>query len=210
MSAKAFMIALVCTIPIACVSSVVLYSNNFESGLQGGGWTRTTVGDPAFHDVWSISVSVPAQAGNHYAAAVATVPRLPSNPGARWYGGLLLPLVDSSAIPQGWSLSFDVRESSADPIQLQLALGNGSSGYVPAYRAWVTPSSGDWCHVSIGSDQFTLGQASSFDAVADLAIMMSSQDVNGNPLALSTVGTHELDIDNVLFVAVPEPATLFC
>jgi hypothetical protein len=190
-----------------------LYSNNFETPYQSCGWTKAgsmwTTDDMAFYSGLGITGSIQTSGGNQYAESIMTVPTLPSDPLTRWYGGFWLSLIPSTEIPGDWSLSFDVRESSGDPLQVRLYLNNGQEN-VPEYVGWVTPSSGDWNQVTIESGQFGLGLGTDFNSstTAQLYIFMASHDDSENPLALSNIGTYTLDIDNIVLASIPEPTSV--
>ncbi len=192
----------------------VLYSNDFETSFPGFGWAKagsyTTSNDAAFYASLAISASIQKSGGNRYEEAVMTVPTIPSSPNTRWYGGVSLSLIPSADVPGDWSLSFDVRESSGDPLQIRLYLDNGQE-LTPEYMCWATPSSGDWSPVTINSSscQFNpFGTDFNQDTTAQLFIFMASHDSTGNPLALSNVGTYTLDVDNVVLSSVPEPGSI--
>jgi len=213
MKTKIILIILLLGKSAATVFSGVLYSNNFEPGFPGYGWVKTaslgTTNDSPFYSGLVISGSIQSSAGNHYDETAMTVPTLPSSPLTRWYGGASLSLIPSAQVPNNWSLSFDVRESSGDPLQVRLYLNNGAQ-IVPEYVGWVTPSSGDWSHVTIQSDQlqFILGTDFDTGTTASLYILMASHDANSNPLALSNIGTQQLDIDNLVLASIPEPSSV--
>jgi len=144
--------------------------------------------------------------GNHYGRFIATVNALPTYSSTRWYAGDYASLQSSPTLPADWSLSFDFRSGNLDPIWIQISIPSSLDFYHhTVMTAWATPTSTAWNSVVLQGQQFTEQDGDGPQYETDLRLGMASHDQNGNPLAFSEVGTHELDLDNIVFEAVPEP-----
>ena len=190
----------------AGIGQTVLGSYDFESGTVPPRFQGSTgSGAPNF----SISSSFANDPGNRYGHYVVTVTNMYSNPSARWYAGsaILVPnLLTDNPPPPHWEVSFDIRQETLEPVFVQLVLGS-SSFHSPTYTAWVTPPSSGWSHVSVFSEQFTQGLFGAGISPTQLWIGLSSHDGDGNPLAITSIGSHAFDLDNMVISVVPEPAS---
>jgi len=186
-------------------AQTVLFANNFESGSNPG-WFRTTIGDSTFHDQWSISSTVGIEPGNKYGDFLASVPVLPSSPSVRWWGGYR-PIIQSSLnLPPAWEVSFDIRRNLIEPVLVRVVLATNFPNPSLTYTTYVTPASTGWSHVTLESSQFTRSTQFASGTGTFLEIAMSSHDAAGNPLAMDSIGTFDMQLDNVTFTTVPEPS----
>src|SRR5262245_43657496 len=116
----------------------VLASNNFETGIgtNGPSWFWTTVGSGAA--AVSVVSSFVSEPGNRYGHYVVTTATMSGNPSARWYAGteLFVPGLSVSNPPPPWTLSFDIRQDTLEPVFVEFLLGVVTVATYTPYRAW--------------------------------------------------------------------------
>ncbi len=183
------------------------YQSAIAPGMSKGGTNGP--GDSGFGNTWSLASSLVNEGANRYAHYVLTTTTLPSSPSTRWYGGdaeasKYVPITPVDFSP-GFTVSFDIRKSVAEPVRVEIDNSGGLSGATQVYTAWFTPQTTDWSHVTLFSSGFeqTTNRPSSSIVVL---IEMYSHDALGNPLAMAqNIGTYTMDIDNLTLEIVPEP-----
>lgn len=217
MNFRRYLYAIVCAIVFGVAPAwAALFETDFEPGNTFLGSFKSTYGDDEFSDQWTVTRNLVTEGGNRYLNVTATVPQLPMNDEAAWYGGYYAHILSSSnsivTMPDNWTISFEVRADESGPIRVRILekrrFNSPTLGVIST--SWVTLESPGWHSVALNSSQFseqpdfTAGISGSLMSSIFLEIGLASHDSNGNPLSLASVGSYTIDIDNVLLVAVPE------
>ncbi len=186
----------------------IIYQNDF-SGTTLPGWMRATVGDNAFHQVWSVTSGLESESGKQHARYDFNIPTLPSDPNTtKWYGGFADYAGAFTALPAQWQLSFDIFLNTLEPIEVNFTF---QTGKIPnpqtTINYWVEPANVGWQPIVINQNSTSSGgfggggpQMGTY-----LSVALASQDPNGNPLSISHIGTYDFLLDNVVLQSVPEP-----
>ena len=194
----------------AVAQSSIIYQNDF-SGTLNPGWSRTTLGDNAFHQVWSVAPSLESGPTSQHARFDIAIPSLPGNSNATWYGGFLAFAGSMMALPVQWQLSFDVSLNTVEPLRVSFEFNPPGGPFPPppstTMTYWVQPSDVGWQRLVIDQNTpYTLGQFPSGAGPGTfLRISLASHDPARNALSISHIGTYDFLLDNVLLQAVPEP-----
>ena len=160
---------------------------------------------------FGLSLTTVADGQNNYGHYVVTNFNSGTGPNSQWYAGaaaVLGNVIRPYTVPNQWEVDFDIRHDVIEPVRVELEIQSQNQASI-AYTAWVTPPSSGWEHITLTSDQFSLGPGefppSGFGTNVYLFITLASVDSLGNPLSLYNPGTYTMDMDNIAFAPIPEP-----
>ncbi len=185
-------------------------------------WFRHTAMDTTFGERWSIASFLAGDPAQQYARFVISIPVLPTNPEARWYGGFHTFLAGMTNLPPDWQLSFRACLTNLEPLCVRFDTADTLwpvFGQPPpplpvrlkTLTLWCYPRSTGW--QTLRFDRNSASLAGQVGGPTDrlgtfFRIGLASHGPDAQPLSIAHVGNHALSLDEITFSAGPAPSIL--